>query len=132
MQRLRLIMTGLGVLFLVVGCASTRTTASLENRVQILESRIQSLEGQTGESPDTDVSSYGIMPETAVSVSADSLTKKQIQMALRNAGYYDGAVDGKVGPKTTSAIKKFQADMGLKADGIAGKKTKEKLVKYLP
>jgi peptidoglycan hydrolase-like protein with peptidoglycan-binding domain len=59
------------------------------------------------------------------------MTKKQIQKALKNAGYYDGNVDGKMGPKTKTAIKEFQKSVGLKADGVAGRNTKEKLLKYL-
>jgi peptidoglycan hydrolase-like protein with peptidoglycan-binding domain len=59
------------------------------------------------------------------------MTKKQIQKALKNAGYYDGVADGKMGPKTRTAIMEFQKNMGLKADGVAGRNTKEKLLKYL-
>lgn len=128
MRRIGLLVAGAGLLFLASGCATTRNT-SLENRVQILESKMQSMEG-TGENVSLSIPSEG--REESSSVSADSMTKKQIQMALRNAGYYDGSVDGKIGPKTKAAVKKFQSDMGLKADGIAGKNTREKLVKYLP
>jgi N-acetylmuramoyl-L-alanine amidase len=59
------------------------------------------------------------------------MSKKDIQKALKNAGYYDGPVDGKIGPKTRAAIKAFQGDKGLKEDGIPGSQTKEKLAKYL-
>ena len=106
---------------------------SLENRVQALEGRVQVMEGGpssvTGEvsTAGTEVSMASI--EGVVTV--EKMTKKQIQQALKNAGYYEGDVDGKVGPKTKTAIMKFQKDMGLKADGVAGKNTKEKLLKYL-
>ena len=64
-------------------------------------------------------------------VSAEKLTNKQIQKALKNAGYYDGNIDGKMGRKTRAAIKEFQKSNDLKADGVVGKNTKEKLLKYL-
>lgn len=122
----------LGVAVLMAGCATTRTsTSSIESRLDVLESRLQVLEGQSGAAGEVNAQ-YEVKETQEASVSPDSLTKKQIQMALRNAGYYDGAVDGKIGPRTKSAIKKFQADMGLKADGVAGRNTREKLVKYLP
>ncbi|HQF55495.1 MAG TPA: DUF2235 domain-containing protein, partial [Fibrobacteria bacterium] len=41
--------------------------------------------------------------------------------------YYSGAVDGILGPMTDQAIRSYQADNGLKVDGIAGPKTKAKL-----
>ncbi len=52
---------------------------------------------------------------------------KQIQTKLKQWGYYEGNVDGSYGYKTWEAIKKFQQKNGLKADGIAGKQTLEKL-----
>lgn len=46
-----------------------------------------------------------------------------IQNVLKKKGYYTGAVDGIFGSKTLSAVKSFQRDAGLTADGIAGPKT---------
>ena len=56
---------------------------------------------------------------------------EQIQKALQTAGFYKGKIDGKLGPQTKKAIKAFQKSQGLKADGIAGQKTREALSKYL-
>lgn len=50
-------------------------------------------------------------------------TGKQIQQALKNAGFYSGKIDGEIGPKTKKAIEAFQAQHGLKADGKVGPKT---------
>jgi len=115
----------------LAGCASTRpsSSASLESRVQALESKVGMLETDTSSTAGASISSGSEMTEKGVS--ANTMTKKQIQKALKNAGYYDGVVDGKIGPKTRTAIMEFQKNMELKADGIAGRNTKEKLLKYL-
>lgn len=62
---------------------------------------------------------------------AIQLTPKQIQRALKSAGFYQGPIDGKIGNKTKEAIVKFQKTKGFKADGIVGKRTSEALRKYL-
>jgi peptidoglycan hydrolase-like protein with peptidoglycan-binding domain len=56
---------------------------------------------------------------------------KDIQAALKNAGYYTGAIDGKIGPKTKKAIEEFQRAKELKVDGKVGPKTWAELEKYL-
>lgn len=50
-----------------------------------------------------------------------------IQKRLKEWGYYNGAVDGIFGTATRSAVIKFQKANGLDTDGIAGKKTLEKM-----
>jgi len=60
-----------------------------------------------------------------------TLTKKEIQIALKDAGFYKGSIDGKIGKNTKHAIKEFQKANGLKADGKAGKKTMSLLAQYL-
>jgi len=50
-------------------------------------------------------------------------TNQQIQAALKNADYYTGEIDGKIGPMTKKAIKDFQAANSLEADGKVGTKT---------
>ena len=59
------------------------------------------------------------------------LPAKDIQTALKNAGYYKGAVDEKLGPDSREAIRDFQRDNGLTVDGICGRETWEKLKPYL-
>jgi len=58
-------------------------------------------------------------------------TATDIQTALKNAGFYTGNVDGKIGPKSKKAIEDFQQAHNLKADGKVGPKTWEALSKYL-
>ncbi len=55
----------------------------------------------------------------------------EVQKSLRNAGFYIGSVDGKVGPMTRAAITKFQKANALNADGIVGNQTWAKLKDYL-
>ena len=52
-----------------------------------------------------------------------------LQQALAELGYLTGAADGNFGTGTQTAVKKFQQDRGLDADGIAGKMTQEALYK---
>lgn len=48
---------------------------------------------------------------------------KSLQRALKAAGCYKGSIDGVYGDLTYDAVKKYQYQKGLKADGIAGTKT---------
>ncbi|WP_427017090.1 peptidoglycan-binding protein [Pseudarthrobacter sp. P1] len=54
-----------------------------------------------------------------------------IQAGLTALGYDPGPVDGLSGPRTTAAIRQFQADQGLAADGIAGPLTRAALAAAL-
>jgi murein L,D-transpeptidase YcbB/YkuD len=56
---------------------------------------------------------------------------RDVQTALKNAGFYGGSVDGKIGPKTKAAIQEFQKAKGLKVDGKVGPKTWAEMEKYL-
>lgn len=52
---------------------------------------------------------------------------KQIQQALKDKGFDPGEVDGVWGRNTAAAVKQFQAQQGLEADGIVGPQTKAAL-----
>ena len=54
-----------------------------------------------------------------------------IQSALKEAGFYIGAIDGKVGANTISAIAAFQKANNLTSDSIVGQKTWDILKTYL-
>jgi len=55
----------------------------------------------------------------------------EIQTVLKNAGFYAGNIDGKIGPKSKQAIEDFQKANGLKVDGKVGPKTWEVMSKYV-
>jgi len=42
---------------------------------------------------------------------------RDIQAGLQRLGYNPGAADGRMGPKTSAAIRKYQQDNGMSADG---------------
>ena len=52
---------------------------------------------------------------------------KQIQLALRNAGYNPGKIDGRIGRQTREAIKAFQRANNIPVDGKVAKQTWEAL-----
>ena len=52
---------------------------------------------------------------------------KSVQKRLKELGYYTGAVDGNYGTGSVNAVKAFQKNNGLTADGIAGNATYKKL-----
>jgi len=58
-------------------------------------------------------------------------TNIAIQNALQKAGFYNGKIDGNIGPKSKKAIENFQSANGLKVDGKVGLKTWEALSKHL-
>lgn len=70
--------------------------------------------------------------EKAVQVAQSLVDRnKDIQTALKAAGFYSGSIDGKIGPKTKKAIEDFQKAKGLVVDGKVGPKTWAELLKYL-
>ncbi len=106
---------------------------SLQRQVQDQENDIAMMKQELdmAKAPRETVSTSVAIKKTPSTVSLSGVTSKNIQMALANAGYYDGKIDGKIGTKSTEAIKKFQKDNGLKADGVVGAKTWERLSEYL-
>jgi murein DD-endopeptidase MepM/ murein hydrolase activator NlpD len=53
-----------------------------------------------------------------------------LQVGLRKHGLYRGTVDGVLGPGTESALRKFQRQAGLAADGVPGARTRRALGRY--
>ena len=63
-------------------------------------------------------------------VSFEKIDVEKIQIALKNAGFDPGKIDGKMGMKTKKAIKDFQKSKGLVSDGVVGFKTWNKLKEW--
>lgn len=55
------------------------------------------------------------------------LEVKDIQEGLKKLGFYSGKLTGIYDSQTKLAVQKFQLAFGLQADGIVGRKTREKL-----
>jgi peptidoglycan hydrolase-like protein with peptidoglycan-binding domain len=58
-------------------------------------------------------------------------TLNGVQKALEHLGFDPGKVDGRDGPKTQDAVRKFQAHATIKIDGIVGDETRAALVTAL-
>lgn len=121
----------------ISGCATTRARkpdekADLANQVTILQNELQAKDQQIQEMQDQldsyqrslqgpstnfgSTSSSGMVRVRGVMVS-------DVQRALSKAGFDPGPIDGRAGKKTKSAVKAFQRQNNLKADGIVGEKT---------
>src|SRR4051794_5853071 len=53
----------------------------------------------------------------------------ELQSRLQYLSFYNGKIDGVFGWGTYWALRNFQYEFGLPIDGLAGQKTKDKLVK---
>ena len=139
---------------LASGCAGTQTRqelARLQSQVGLLDERVMQLErsavgsggfsGASFNEPGVDAGATVTVPAPAqkqpaagkgagTSAAVTKPTTRQIQQALKNAGFYQGAVDGKSGPMTHDAVKEFQRVHGLVDDGVVGKQTWAKLKAY--
>lgn len=149
---------GLAFIVLLTGCATTQKPTAvnqLEIRVAQMETQLEEQDQDVTElkyaveSLTTNVEQMGTSARTvqrsSVSVSETStgsssgsqqilrvaVTPEEVQEALKSAGYYDGAIDGKLGSGSQRAIKAFQKDHGLESDGIIGQKTWAELKNYI-
>ena len=136
------------------GCASQRSAQEinrLKSDVGILDERVSQIEraslkeSSTAALPSESQPQAPPVTEGAASVTgklpaavpatksshAVKPSKKEIQQALKAAGFYQGPVDGKLGSQTREAIRSFQQVHGLKVDGVVGRQTWEKLSPYL-
>ena len=121
--------------FLTGGCATSRVK-KLNEKVDELDARMSRVEQAEGISGDVTMSGTVTLvsdkaQSSSVSMQSVSMSKKEIQRALQKAGYYQGAIDGKLGQMSRKAIEEFQRDHGLKVDGVAGQQTQKELIKYL-
>lgn len=124
------------LVFLLSGCVSQQETDEIKNQLASFKDSL-SQESQRINELETKIESISselqVLKPPVVSEMPKMTTEeiKKIQTALTTAGFDAGQADGKMGPQTIQAIKKFQETNGIKADGIIGKETWEKLQGYL-
>lgn len=145
-------LTLVAMVVLLSGCAGgpgRKEVTRLQSQLGLLEERVTQLErvgmgaGMASSLPGQPAAVAEPVPGLAVQAerassapqapAAKSSLKpstREIQQALKNAGFYQGAIDGKMGPLTRQAIKEFQRVHGLADDGIVGKQTWAKLSAY--
>ncbi len=118
------------------GCATFGKKKDLEiqglkNQVTALESQLQNKDQEISglrEELDRAAQEKNSFSENKGILEAKSRpSNKQIQLALRNAGYNPGKIDGRIGKQTREAIKAFQRANSIPADGKVGKQTWEAL-----
>lgn len=123
--------------FVFAGCATMKRNntelQTLKTQVSDLESKVQQKDAEIDSLRQalskTTEEKYAAAKEEAVATQVPSAT--QIQTALKNAGAYSGEVDGKIGTQTKKAIRAFQKEHKLVADGKVGSKTWAVLSPYL-
>ena len=135
MKKFVLLVAAVFTLSVLAGCGKKKDdSASLEALNGVASENVISV-SDMGEDVPVIVENAEMAPtDTAGEMAADASgkpTARQIQQALKNAGFYAGKVDGDLGPRTKKAIEAFQSQNGLKADGKVGPKTWRILSAYL-
>ncbi len=141
-----------GLIFVFAGCVSTQEMQSLQSKVSSLETDLRGEQESNAKLKDGFQSMEEVIRNQqevnrllqqeleSARRKIDSLEDKggskipdgkDIQTALKNAGFYQGEIDGLVGKETREAIRKFQEANGLNPDGVAGSRTWALLSRYL-
>jgi len=135
----RLLSFGVVVLVLVAlsGCGKKQEMEELQ---PITMESLSTVGSPTQAAPDLKTPEAKILTTSTVAPAKEALplppqgpykpTGIEIQTALKNAGFYSGNIDGKIGPKSKKAIEDFQKANGLKVDGKVGPKTWEAMSKH--
>jgi peptidoglycan hydrolase-like protein with peptidoglycan-binding domain len=127
------IMLALSFIFATSGCGKK------EAQEEALEPVTMDVLSTLNTQADTQAATEAVSQDTKAVAKLESLppqgpykpSPQQIQLALKNAGFYAGEVDGKLGPMSKKAVEEFQKANGLQADGKVGPKTWQLLSKYL-
>lgn len=131
-------------LFFLSGCATVYRQKDLQmqglrNQISVLEAQLQAKDEELSSLKD----GFNRLSEEKKSLECRVNKKKivdevksrpslrQIQIALKNAGYNPGQIDGRMGRQTRQAIRAFQSAHNLEVDGRPEKKTWGLLKGYL-
>ncbi len=123
-------------IFVLSGCATMNKNDALlnqglRNKISALETQLKEKDEELNSLKEASVKSSEDINFDKVAENKQLADPKQIQTALKNAGYYQGKVDGKMGKNTRRAIRAFQRANNLPADGKVGLNTWEVLKVYL-
>ena len=117
------------------GCATFGKKKDLEaqalkNQVSVLETQVQAkdqeisgLKEELARANEAKAVSTEVIDKTGVISSKRHPKARQIQSALKNAGYNPGKIDGKIGKRTIDAIKAFQKANNLPVTGKTDRET---------
>ena len=100
----------------------------LKDQVENLSDDMKKLDSSSRRSAGSDAFDLSYKKDGILRV---DVNPDQVQLALKNAGYYNGPVDGKIGERTKRAVAEFQKAHNLNADGVIGRKTWSMLKTYL-
>jgi len=105
---------------------------ALETQLQAKDAEIESLKNPLNQ-PSEEKKGLGrkTLKKKVIGEVKSRPKAKEIQIALQNAGYNSGPIDGRMGRQTKDAIKAFQMANNLVADGKVGKQTWSLLKEYL-
>ena len=136
---------GLPVVLTLGGCATTNRNGQLS--AQELHGRVLHLENlseqrdqelaQLREELESERQARMVLEQrlgggsTAARPGTGSLTIREVQLALKRAGFDPGTIDGKMGRRTREALRAFQQAQGLSPDGRIGPQTLVKLKAYM-
>ena len=147
----KLVVLVMGFVFLLglSGCATSKRkqmemeNEGLRNQVSVLQSQVQSKDEEINSLRDqlTKTNEQETAKEVTVVkktvrnkgyISKKPRTREmEIQVALRNAGFDPGIIDGKISKQTILAIKDFQKANHLKVTGAVNRRTWRHLKVYL-
>ena len=128
----------------LTGCSSAQKkrdeeVKGIKTKVDTLESKVEGIESKQSEteralaakeSEAQSQTSAQTVVESTGSKATCKASVKEIQEALKNAGFYSGKIDGVKGKQTRKAVKGFQRANGLTPDGKVGSKTWDLLSRY--
>ncbi len=106
------------------------TCASIENLEEITNSNINEENNVTTTTLSKEISTTTTLVERCIQRDNKDRrieTIKELQEFLSEYDFYNAEIDGKFGPQTETALRKFQESAKIKVDGKLGQETKSKI-----